>query len=116
MELGASHRCVLRWPCVFLTAILLFLLGAGARIAGFPCLKSVFLHSEIVLAGLYCAASFSAAISIAHRNGWRFMPFLPIVFATYHLSYGLGSLLALTRQPNGDRSSYVMELLTTSAR
>ena len=52
-----------------------------------------------VLAAGYLAASVGAAASVARRSGFRFFPVLPIVFATYHLSYGLGFLLGLTCNP-----------------
>ena len=48
---------------------------------------------------LYLIASFAAAFSVAKREGWNFLPILPVVFATYHLSYALGSLLAILYSP-----------------
>lgn len=47
----------------------------------------------IVYAGTTCIA----ALAIAFRGRWRPLPLLPIIFATMHLSYGLGFLIGLTR-------------------
>lgn len=40
----------------------------------------------------YMAATLVASLLTASQKGWAFLPVLPFVFATYHLSYGLGFL------------------------
>ena len=45
-----------------------------------------------VMLGCYSACSIAAALLIADRD---VAPVLPVVFATYHLSYGLGFLCGL---------------------
>ena len=47
------------------------------------------------LVGIYTLANLSASFLIALREGWRYLPLLPLAFATIHLSYGLGFLVGL---------------------
>src|SRR6266853_4144240 len=69
------------------------------------------------LAGLYVVAAVGAAFLVARNNGWHFLPVLPIVFATYHLSYGAGFLLGLAYRPaGGNRPSRMRQVLTTITR
>ena len=73
--------------------------------------------ASAILVGLYCATSAGAAFLVAHGNGWRFLPILPIVFATYHLSYGTGFLFGLSYRPTlWDRPSPIRNLLTAITR
>ncbi len=59
----------------------------------------------IGILSLYGAAIFSASIVTARKSGWKFLPILPLVFGTYHVSYGLGCIrgvfdfLILRRHP-----------------
>jgi glycosyltransferase involved in cell wall biosynthesis len=55
--------------------------------------------------GAYLVANGVASFSTAARNGWRHLPLLPVIYATLHLSYGLGFLLGLIRFVNrwGDK-------------
>jgi glycosyltransferase involved in cell wall biosynthesis len=48
-------------------------------------------------AGCYALATLLASIWTARRAGWAHLPRLPLVFATLHLSYGLGFLVGLAR-------------------
>jgi succinoglycan biosynthesis protein ExoA len=41
---------------------------------------------------LYATSNAIASIATAARRGWRLLPRLPLVFACYHLAYGLGFL------------------------
>jgi glycosyltransferase involved in cell wall biosynthesis len=43
----------------------------------------------------YLLASLVAAFITAGRDGWTLFPVLPVVFATYHLSYGVGFVLGI---------------------
>lgn len=47
------------------------------------------------LVGVYGIATIAASFVTAQRNDWRLFPFLPVIFATYHLSYGIGFLTGL---------------------
>jgi succinoglycan biosynthesis protein ExoA len=79
--------------------------------------RDVFLGEWLGLLSLYFIASFASAFFVARRNGWMFLPFLPIVFATYHLSYGLGFLLALLYRPaDWDRAHPMRKALTAITR
>ncbi len=51
----------------------------------------------LAAAASYAAASFAASVLAAQRHGWATLPYLPLVFATYHFSYGLGFLAGLVR-------------------
>jgi succinoglycan biosynthesis protein ExoA len=50
-----------------------------------------------VFAGCYVAASLLVALRIASREGWRYLPLLPLAFACLHLSYGTGFLVGVVR-------------------
>ena len=50
--------------------------------------------------GAYGAASLGAAVMASRKGGWKYAPVLPVVFAAYHFSYGLGFLRGLaTKEP-----------------
>ena len=99
-----KHRKIVSWrnivpgTCLFVGAVLP-LGAAAASFGGWVRWREIFLADWLALAVLYLIASFAAAFSVAKREGWSFLPFLPIVFATYHLSYALGSLLAILYHP-----------------
>ena len=38
----------------------------------------------------YLAASIAVSVPAARNTGWDLLPILPVVFAVFHLSYGLG--------------------------
>jgi hypothetical protein len=44
----------------------------------------------LMLIAAYAAAILTASLFAAKRHGWLTLAYLPAVFATYHLSYGLG--------------------------
>jgi succinoglycan biosynthesis protein ExoA len=112
----ASWRHLIPGTCLLIGVVLL--LGtAAATLSGAAWWKSAFITASGGLAGLYLAISTATAFVIANRNGWYFLPVLPIVFATYHLSYGLGFLLGLTYRPvKGDRPSRMRQVLTAMTR
>jgi len=94
------------------------LLGAGAaRLGGSPGWENAFLDAWLALAGIYFLASFASAFSVAKREGWRFLPCLPVVFAIYHLSYALGFVLALLYRPSiGSHPAPMRKVLTAITR
>jgi len=47
------------------------------------------------LVGLYLIVNLAVSLSLAKREGWRFLWLLPPAFATIHTSYGLGFLVGL---------------------
>jgi succinoglycan biosynthesis protein ExoA len=56
---------------------------------------------------LYLCCNLTASFITAARQGWRYLPLLPVVFGCYHFSYGLGFLkgiidfVVLRRLPSG---------------
>jgi GT2 family glycosyltransferase len=51
----------------------------------------------IIAPTLYLAANLLASAWTASRRGWKYLPLLPFVFATIHLSWGIGFLVGLFR-------------------
>jgi glycosyltransferase involved in cell wall biosynthesis len=45
----------------------------------------------------YLFTNLAASLWTASRRGWGFLPFLPLIFAILHLSYGLGFLIGLLK-------------------
>jgi hypothetical protein len=102
--------------CLFV-GIGLPLCAAAASLGGSVEWQNVFLSAWIALAGFYLAASLVSAFSIARLEGWKFLPLLPIVFATYQLSYAMGFLLALLYRPTaGSRPNPQRSVATTITR
>ncbi|MCK6577912.1 MAG: glycosyltransferase family 2 protein [Anaerolineae bacterium] len=44
---------------------------------------------------IYLAGSMAISLRIAVREGWQYLPILPLLFSTLHLSYGAGFLVGL---------------------
>jgi succinoglycan biosynthesis protein ExoA len=49
----------------------------------------------ISMATAYAFITLTASVMAARRHGWAILAYLPVVFATYHFSYGLGSVAGL---------------------
>ena len=45
------------------------------------------------LFGLYALAALGASVLIAAGASWSLLPRLPLVIASYHFGYGIGSLI-----------------------
>jgi succinoglycan biosynthesis protein ExoA len=56
------------------------------------------------IAGCYLLANLVASTIAASRGGWRYLPILPIVFATIHFAWGLGFLYGIARIPLAPRN------------
>jgi succinoglycan biosynthesis protein ExoA len=112
----ASWRHLIPAACV-LTAIALLIGAAGARLSGSSWWTIVLVRCCVVSAILYFVVAMGAAFFAARRDGWHFLPVLPIVFATYHLSYGFGFLLGLAYRPaTGNQRSRLRRALTAVTR
>jgi succinoglycan biosynthesis protein ExoA len=104
-----KHRTVASWrhlvPGMFVLAnILLFVLVALSSITGAGRAVTDFATLWLVILATYAVGSALASLAAASQSGWGTLPYLPLVFATYHLSYGLGFLVGLIRfacKPNG---------------
>jgi succinoglycan biosynthesis protein ExoA len=94
----ASYRNFVPGLCL-LVGIILLLCAEGASLASSVWWRNFFLIGWLGLVGLYLILSFATACLVAKRKGWIFLPFLPVVFATYHFSYALGFLLAVLSRP-----------------
>ena len=51
----------------------------------------------VIVPALYLAADLLVSTWIAYRRGWKYLPLLPLVFPTIHLSWGIGFLSGLFR-------------------
>lgn len=99
-----KHHKIVAWrslvPGLCLLAVAGLLLCAGAAdLGGAGRWRDLFLSGLLSLACVYFVASFAMAFSVARRQGWRFLPVLPVVFAAYQMPYALGSLLAIFCRP-----------------
>jgi glycosyltransferase involved in cell wall biosynthesis len=112
----ASWRNPVPAVCL-LVAVSLLLFAVVAILAGSILWRNVFLTEWIALVGLYLVAAFASAFSVAKRRGWTFLLSMPFVFATYHLSYALGFLLAILYRPaTGNRQNSMRKVLTAITR
>lgn len=48
-----------------------------------------------LVGGIYLSANLFASLSLAARNGWRYLLLFPFIFAILHFGYGLGSLVGI---------------------
>jgi succinoglycan biosynthesis protein ExoA len=71
----------------------LFVLGllGSSLLSVLPALR----HLSPILPLLYLFANLSASFYTAAKKGWKHLPYLPLVFAILHLSYGVGFLVGL---------------------
>jgi glycosyltransferase involved in cell wall biosynthesis len=90
-RLPASVRHLV--PALFVGANLAFPWAcAAALLSGWPVAWPAALWTGMLL--LYAAANCAASVAAAKRWGWSLAPVLPLVFAVFHVSYGLGFLLS----------------------
>jgi succinoglycan biosynthesis protein ExoA len=86
-----KHPASLRWrhavPPLFVSAFL------GSLLSGLFWPPARWLLALIT--GCYLLANLTASIIAASSGGWRYLPILPIVFATIHFAWGLGVLWGL---------------------
>jgi succinoglycan biosynthesis protein ExoA len=57
------------------------------------------------LIGAYVGVSLAASFQAARRHGWDLIPLLPVVFAVYHASYGIGFLAGMWHWSRGGPES-----------
>jgi len=93
-----KHRLPGSWrhliPGGFVAAnIAMFLVTIGAMITGSSGLLSPVLAAWTIVLAAYVVACALAACFSAQRFGWQLLPYLPVTFAVFHLSYGLGFLM-----------------------
>jgi len=92
-QIPASFRHLV--PGLFVVTVIgLALTWAGLAVVGATAAPLVGAVVVAVLL-LYSAAAAAASVRTAATHGWDLLPVLPLVFATYHTSYGLGFLSGL---------------------
>lgn len=109
-----KHKALASWrhmvPVMFVLANIILL-----SIAAVPSfLRPFALTAWIVMIALYLCAALVAAWGTARRDGIDLLPILPVVFLTYHLSYGWGFLMGLLSKPGASTSN--PELFTRLTR
>jgi glycosyltransferase involved in cell wall biosynthesis len=90
----ASMRNLVPIICLIAGIILPILACASSRM-GWASSYDGLLATLFILAGLYFTISILSSFFVAKREGWKFLFVLPVVFATYQLSYALRFLLGL---------------------
>ena len=111
MAVIRKHRRPASWRHLVPAAFVLGNLGLAvvllaAAVAGWT--LGLYVAGGALLLSLtaYAAGATAAALWTGRHGAWRIVPVLPIVFATYHASYGTGFLLGLAggRRPMAQRS------------
>ena len=94
-----KHRLPASWrhlvPGMFvlsMVALLLWCAVAAATGAADTHVAALVLTTAVLA---YTGATIIASLATARRDGWDVLPYLPLVFATYHASYGLGFLAGI---------------------
>ena len=99
----ASYALSLRH---FVPAVFVASLSVSVLLAVATPLRSVRLLPIALVAGSYVVASLYFSLLVAWAKGARFLPMLPLVFATLHFSYGLGSAWGLLTLPQWWRENH----------
>jgi hypothetical protein len=58
-------------------------------------LHTAFMATYLGVLATYALLVLTFSVHEARKNGWDIMPLLPAVFATYHISYGVGFLMGI---------------------
>jgi succinoglycan biosynthesis protein ExoA len=91
--------------CCLLAGITLPIFAGAASRMGWTSSHDGLLAALFILAGSYFSISIGCAFIVSKREGWRFLAVLPVVFATYQLSYALGFFLGLFHRPAAGKSA-----------
>lgn len=88
----ATHLGSLRWRQLAAPLLVAGLVGSALLVPSAP-------RVALGLPAFYLAACVVASVASARRHdaGIRFLPVLPVIFATIHLSWGTGFLVGLVR-------------------
>jgi succinoglycan biosynthesis protein ExoA len=111
-----KHRLPASWrhliPGLFVFALI------ALPLLGFVATPLLWLWYAMI--ALYAGVTLVVSIAAAWRHGWRYLAFLPVVFATYHLGYGAGFLygiidfMLLRRAPDARMANLTRGLQTRS--
>ena len=66
--------------------------------------------------GMYSILLLVFSFTAARKKGWNLFPVLPLVFATYHISYGVGFLLGMLRVLLGKHTTPASDALSGISR
>jgi len=92
--LPAAWRHVV--PGLFVLSLgTLLLFSLVSVFTGMPSLSRlgwILLTAEMLI---YLGACLGASLKAGRHHGWRLVPYLPVVFATYHFAYGVGFVMGL---------------------
>jgi succinoglycan biosynthesis protein ExoA len=85
-------------PAVFASANILFALAVSiSTISGAISAATLFALLWLLMLVLYFSLALTFSVAAAKEHGWELFPYLPLVFVTYHFSYGAGFLGGLYR-------------------
>lgn len=87
-----KHHSVASWRHLAPAALVVTVIGAAVA--------SILLRNGVPLllaAFIYGFGLLTATLILSIRNGWRYLPILPLAFAAMHFGYGLGFLAGLIR-------------------
>jgi len=84
-----NHPNSVRWRQLVPPVFVLTLIASLALIP--------FFHICAVIPGLYVISNLVASFQATNQRGRRYLPLLPFIFVTLHISWGIGFLIGLTR-------------------
>jgi len=90
-KIPASWRHLVPGTFVLVNALLLVSAMAALTFGQLPLAELAATLLALIL-GVYLLCILAFGLLAARRYGWALLPYLPLVFATYHVSYGLGFL------------------------
>jgi succinoglycan biosynthesis protein ExoA len=98
-----KHRSVASWRHLVPVMFVLANIVLAAAVAIPSPVRPYALAAWAAMLAVYLCAALVAAARVARQDGWEILPVLPVVFFTYHLSYGFGFLCGLLSRPTTDR-------------
>ncbi len=91
---GSSRHLV---PAAFVLINAILLVAMPVAFVTHSSWLAAFIAAWLLLAVTYGIATVCASAAAARKNGWDTFPLLPLAFAIYHLSYGIGFIAGLCR-------------------
>jgi succinoglycan biosynthesis protein ExoA len=76
-------------PPIFVTSLIILSFIATISLTARMLLAAVI--------GIYAVTNLSTSLIAASRNGWQYLPYLPLAFTALHFSYGAGFLYGLAK-------------------
>lgn len=113
-----KHRRPASWrhlvPAAFVLGLLtLAVVTLGSALAGWTAARNVAGAALLASLAVYTLGAGATAVWTGRDGRWRLVPVLPIVFATYHVSYGAGFLLGLVAGQRATAGSSRLATLVT---